>query len=81
MLRKKEDLLCKKDRVLTRGSLDDLNRRKQQLKMLTKKLVRLAKRIGDLDNEIDQLQEDDMKISSVLERAIVNVIWITTNTK
>jgi structural maintenance of chromosome 3 (chondroitin sulfate proteoglycan 6) len=64
-------LISKKDRVLTRGSLDDLNRRKQQLKMLTKKLVRLAKRIGDLDNEIDQLQEDDIKISSVLEQAIV----------
>lgn len=64
-------MISKKDRVLTRGSLDDLNRRKQQLKMLTKKLVRLAKRIGDLDNEIDQLQEDDIKISSVLEQAIV----------
>jgi structural maintenance of chromosome 3 (chondroitin sulfate proteoglycan 6) len=66
-------LLAKKDRVLTRGSLEDLNRHKQQLKTLTKKLVRLGKRIGDLDNEIDQLQEDDINISSVLEQAIVNI--------
>ncbi|RCH98817.1 Structural maintenance of chromosomes protein 3, partial [Rhizopus stolonifer] len=69
MLRRKDDLVSKRDRVLIHGSLEDLNRRKQELKMVTKKLVRVTKRIGDLDNDIDELQEDDVKISDVLEKA------------
>lgn len=71
-MRRKDDLLSRKDRVMTHGSLDDLNRRKQELKSTTKKLVRLTNRIGELDNEIDQLQEDDIKITNVIEQATVS---------
>lgn len=45
-MRKKEELLSKKDRVLTHGSRDDLNRRKYELKIVLKKLVKLNKAIG-----------------------------------
>ncbi|KAI8061999.1 RecF/RecN/SMC [Thamnidium elegans] len=77
LLRKKEELLSKKDRVNTHGSLDEFNRRKQELKLVLKKLVKLNKSIEDLDNEIDELQEDDIKISSVLEQAIEVQMRIT----
>ncbi|KAI9480450.1 MAG: RecF/RecN/SMC [Benjaminiella poitrasii] len=77
LLRKKQELTSRKDRVLTRGSWEDLNRRKQELKLVTKKLVRLSTRIGELDNEIDQLQEDDIKINNVLEQAIEIQMRIT----
>jgi uncharacterized protein YlxW (UPF0749 family) len=55
--------------------LDDLNRRKHELKIVLKKLVKLNKSIEDLDNEVDQLQEDDIKISAVLEQAIVSLFY------
>ncbi|KAI9351904.1 RecF/RecN/SMC [Pilaira anomala] len=77
LLRKKEELDSKKDRVLTHGNLDEFNRRKQQLKIVVKKLVKLNKSIEDLDNQIDELQEDDIKISSVLEQAIEVQMRIT----
>ncbi|KAI8984689.1 chromosome segregation protein sudA (DA-box protein sudA) [Mycotypha africana] len=77
LLRKKEDLLNKKDRVITRGSLNDLNRSKNELKAITKKLVRLSKRIGDLDNETDRLQEEDANITSGLEQAVEVQMKIT----
>ncbi|KAI7902915.1 uncharacterized protein BX663DRAFT_55209 [Cokeromyces recurvatus] len=77
LLRKKQELLSRKDRVLTHGSSGDLNRRKHELKLVTKKLVRLSNRIGELDNEIDRLQEDDIKINSVLEQAIEIQMRIT----
>jgi hypothetical protein len=73
-LRRKEELTSKKDRVLTHGSVDDLKRSKYELKLVTKKLVDLSKRIGDLDNQIDQLHEDDVKINGVLEQAVVSNI-------
>ncbi|GAA5798475.1 hypothetical protein HPULCUR_003879 [Helicostylum pulchrum] len=77
LLRKKEELLSKKDRVNTHGSLGEFNRRKQELKLVLKKLVKLNKSIEDLDNQIDELQEDDIKISSVLEQAIEVQMRIT----
>ncbi|CAO3632520.1 unnamed protein product [Mucor fragilis] len=70
LLRKKEELRSKKDRVLTHGSLDDLKRSKYELKSVTKKLVELSKRIGELDNQIDQLHEDDVKIHTVLDQSV-----------
>lgn len=73
-MRRKEELTSKKDRVLTQGSVDDLKRSKYELKLVTKKLVDLSKRIGDLDNQIDQLHEDDVKINGVLEQAVVSNI-------
>lgn len=73
-MRRKEELTSKKDRVLTHGSMDDLKRSKYELKLVTKKLVDLSKRIGDLDNQIDQLHEDDVKINGVLEQAVVSKI-------
>lgn len=73
-MRRKEELASKKDRVLTHGSLDDLKRSKYELKLVTKKLVDLSNRIGDLDNQIDQLHEDDVKINGVLEQAVVSII-------
>lgn len=72
LLRRRDDLASRKDRVITHGSLDDLNRRKQELKLTTKKLVRLTNRISELDNEIDELQEDDIKITNVIEQATVS---------
>lgn len=72
LLRKKEELTSKKDRVLTHGSLDDLKRSKYRLKSVTKKLLELSKRIGELDNQIDQLHEDDVKIHTVLDQSVVS---------
>ncbi|KAG1213842.1 hypothetical protein G6F69_002459 [Rhizopus microsporus] len=64
---RKKDLLSKKERVIVKGSLDELNRRRNELKMITKKLGRLTKRIEDLDTEVDQLLEEDVKITEKIE--------------
>ncbi|CAO3654057.1 unnamed protein product [Mucor hiemalis] len=70
LLRRKEELLSKKDRVITHGSLDDLNRRKKELKHVLNKLVNVNTIIGDLDNKVDELQKVDTKVNSVLEDSI-----------
>ncbi|CEP12365.1 hypothetical protein [Parasitella parasitica] len=70
LLRRKEELSSKKDRALTHGSLDDLKRSKYELKLTTKKLVDVSKRIGDLDTQIDQLHKDDEEINTELEKAV-----------
>lgn len=46
LLRKKEELESKKNRVMTHGSVDELNRRKHELKIVLKKLVKVNKTIG-----------------------------------
>ncbi|KAI8368390.1 hypothetical protein EDC96DRAFT_138627 [Choanephora cucurbitarum] len=79
LLRRKDDLMSKRERVLTYGSLEDLNRKKHELRVVIKKLVKLSKRIGDLDDEIDELQEDDVKISEVLEKATEVQMKISQN--
>ncbi|KAG2211831.1 hypothetical protein INT47_004517 [Mucor saturninus] len=77
LLRKKEELQSKKERVMTHGSVDELMRRKHELKIALKKLVKVNKTIGDLDSQVDKLQEEDIKISSVLEEAIEVQMRIT----
>ncbi|KAI9276287.1 RecF/RecN/SMC [Sporodiniella umbellata] len=64
---RKKDLLSKKERVVIRGSSDDLNRRNNELRTVTRRLVKLTKRIEDLDTEVDQLLEEDMKITEAIE--------------
>lgn len=61
--------------MLTHGSLDDLKRSKYELKSVTKKLVELSKRIGELDNQVDQLHEDDVKINTVLDQSVVSHLF------
>lgn len=41
----KEGLLSKKERVVVEGSLDELNRRRNELKLVIKKLGKLTKQI------------------------------------
>ncbi|KAG1445861.1 hypothetical protein G6F56_009762 [Rhizopus delemar] len=74
---RKKDLLSKKERVVIKGSLDDLNRRKNELKVVTKRLVRLTKHIEDLDSEVDQLLEEDMKITEAIEATNDDLIKYT----
>jgi structural maintenance of chromosome 3 (chondroitin sulfate proteoglycan 6) len=42
---RKEGLLSKKERVVVEGSLDELNRRRNELKLVIKKLGKLTKQI------------------------------------
>ncbi|KAG0746639.1 hypothetical protein G6F57_008240 [Rhizopus arrhizus] len=64
---RKEGLLSKKERVVVEGSLDELNRRRNELKLVIKKLGKLTKQIEDLDSEVEQLLQDDLKITEMIE--------------
>lgn len=70
LVRRQEELMSKKDRVMNRGSIEDLNRRKKELKHVLNKLVNVNTIIGDLDNKVDELQKVDTKVNSVLEDSI-----------
>ncbi|KAI8994869.1 RecF/RecN/SMC [Pilobolus umbonatus] len=70
LLRRRNELISRKDRVIKSGSVEDLNRRKRELRLLMKKLGGLSKQIEDLDSGVDKLEKEGQNINQELEEVM-----------
>ncbi|KAI8370556.1 putative chromosome segregation protein SudA [Radiomyces spectabilis] len=67
LLRRKEELVTKQDRVLVTSNTDELARKRKDYRSLERKLGRMTKKIEELDNDIAKKQQSLVESDKALQ--------------